>query len=123
METFKIAIKPLGEAYREFEETYQALEAGKPATKHEGVYFTSLNAARKLLTQERLSLLRVIREKQPTSIYELARLIGRDLKNVQEDLALLHSHGLVRLRQRKDNRRGAKVPEVPFQEIALSISL
>jgi predicted transcriptional regulator len=68
METFKIAIKPLDEAYREFEQTYEALRAGKPASKHQGVYFTSLDAARKLLTQERLALLRAIREKGPTSI-------------------------------------------------------
>jgi predicted transcriptional regulator len=123
METFKIAIKPLDEAYREFEETYEALRAGKPAAKRQGVYFTSLDAARKLLTQERLALLRTIRVKGPTSMYELARLVGRDLKNVQDDLALMHKHGLVRFRRRKDDRRGAKIPEVPFREIALRITL
>ncbi len=123
METFKIAIKPLDEAYREFEEAYEALRAGKPATKRQGVYFTSLDAARKLLTHERLALLRAIHKKGPASVYELAQIVSRDLKNVHDDLALLHKHGLVRFRRRNDNRRGAKIPEVPFREISLSITL
>ena len=123
MGTFKIAIKSLDEAYREFEETYEAIRAGKPAERRRGVYFTSLHAARKILTQERLGLLRAIRERGPVSIYELAQSVGRDLKNVQNDMALLHKHGLVRFRRRKNDRRGAKIPEVPFSEIALRIAL
>lgn len=123
METFKIAIKSLDEGYREFEETYEALRTGKPAEKRQGVYFTSLDAARKILTQERLALLRAIRERRPASIYGLAQSVGRDLKNVQDDLALLHKHGLVRFRRRKNDRRGAKIPEVPFRAIALRIAL
>src|SRR2546427_7101485 len=48
-------------------------------------------------TPTRLALLRVIRDKRPGSIYELAKLVGRDFKNVQGDLKLLEKYGLVRL--------------------------
>lgn len=123
METFKIAIKSLDNAYREFEETYEALREGKLAEKHQGVYFTSLDAVRRILTQERLALLRAIREGAPASIYALAQSVGRDLKNVQEDLELLHKHGLVRFHRRTSDQRGAKIPEVPFREIELTIAL
>ncbi len=123
METFSIAIKSLDDAYGEFEKTYEALRRGKPAEKRQGVYFTSLDAVRKILTQERLALLRAIRERTPESIYGLALSIGRDLKNVQDDLELLHKHGLVRFRRRATDQRGAKIPEVPFREIELTIAL
>ncbi len=123
METFNIAIKSLDDAYREFEETYEALRGGKPAEKRQGVYFTSLDAVRRILTQERLALLRAIRERAPTSIYALAQSVGRDLKNVQDDLELLHKHRLVRFRRRVSDQRGAKIPEVPFREIELTITL
>jgi predicted transcriptional regulator len=64
-----------------------------------------------------------IREYGPGSIYELAQHVGRDLKNVHDDLALLHRHGLVRFPKRTKDRRGARIPEVPFGEISLSITL
>jgi predicted transcriptional regulator len=123
METFNIAIKSLDDACREFEETYEALRRGKPAEKHQGVYFTSLDAVRRILTQERLALLHAIRERGPASIYALAQSVGRDLKNVQDDLELLHKQGLVRFRRRVSDQRGAKIPEVPFHEIELTIAL
>ena len=51
-------------------------------------------ADRKLLTPNRLALLRAIRTERPGSRYALARRLGRDLKNVQRDLRLLDSSGL-----------------------------
>jgi predicted transcriptional regulator len=123
METFSIAIKSLDDAYGEFEKTYEALRRGKPVEKRQGVYFTSLDAVRRIVTQERLALLRAIREHAPESIYALAQSVGRDLKNVQDDLELLHKHGLVRFRKRVSDQRGAKIPEVPFGQIKLTIPL
>jgi predicted transcriptional regulator len=123
MDTFSIAIKSLNDAYREFEEAYEALREGQRAEKQQGVYFTSLDAVRRILTQERLALLRAIREHAPESIYALAQSVGRDLKNVQDDLELLHKHGLVCFRKRVGDQRGAKIPEVPFRQIKLTIPL
>src|SRR5439155_18110233 len=55
------------------------------------VYFTSIETARNLLTPNSLALLRAIRTKRPGSIYELAKIAGRDLKNIQDALRLLES--------------------------------
>ncbi len=123
MNTFRIGIRSLEDAYKEFESAFEDLQAGKPVEKRQGFYFTSLDAARKILTKERIGLLHAIRGQGPSSIYELAKAVNRDLKNVQNDLALLHKHGLVRYRVRKDNQRGAKVPEVPYRHIDLRIDL
>jgi len=122
--TLTIEIRPLADLVGDFGQALKAAQQGRTFKRREGVYFTSLEAARNFLTKERLALLHVIREKRPRSIYELAKMVDRDLKNVQQDVALLERHGLVKFTEK---RRGAKskvlVPEAPFDEIALRITV
>ncbi len=122
--TLTIRIKSVGEALEGFRETFRAYEAGARVSRREGVYFTSIEAARNLLTRNRLALLRAIRTQHPGSIYELAKVLNRDLKNVQTDLRLLEKYGLVRMTaRRRTGKRRVKVPEVLFGEIALKIAI
>ncbi len=122
--TLTIKIKPLEEALEGFRETFKALEAGRRVSRRGGIYFTSIEAARNLLTPRRLALLRVIRRKRPSSIYQLAKMLKRDLKNVQDDLRLLEEYGLVRTTKgRGAGRRAVKVPQALFGEIALKIAI
>jgi len=55
-------------------------------------------------------------------VRELAKLSGRDYKNVSEDIALLEQLGLVILEER-GGRGGAKAPVVPYDEIQVTINL
>ena len=126
--TLTIRIMPLAEAMDDFRTTFKALEA-TPRRKARvrrrgGVYFTSIEAARRLLTPNRLKLLHAIRMSRPRSIYALAQRLGRDLKNVQQDLRLLETYGLVTMSERtgRDNR-ARKVPRALFEEIALKIAI
>jgi predicted transcriptional regulator len=122
--TLTIKIKPVGEAIADFRQAFRAAETGRRVTRRDGVYFTSIEAARNLLTPSRLTVLRAIRSKRPRSIYELAKILQRDFKNVQEDLRLLERYGLVRMtRSRGHGTRGAKIPEALFGEIALKIAI
>lgn len=59
----------------------------------------------------------------PQSLYELAKLVGRDFKNDQEDVRLLERHGLVRVARESRGKRRVEVPRVPFEEIALKIAI
>ncbi len=122
--TVIIKIMPAAEALEGFRETFKALQAARRVSRREGIYFTSIEAARNLLTPSRLALLRMIRRHRPGSIYELAKLLNRDLKNVQEDLRLLEGYGLVRMTSgRGAGRRKVKVPEALFEEIALKVAI
>ena len=122
--TLTIKIKPARDALEGFRQTFKALEAGRRVTRREGVYFTSIEAARNLLTPNRLALLRAIRAQPPGSTYELAKRLKRDLKNVQEDLRLLEEYGLIRIRRgRGVGKRRTNVPEALFGEIALKIAI
>ncbi len=122
--TLTIRIKSAGEALHEFRKTYKAVEAGRRVSRRAGVYFTSIEAVRNLLTPNRLALLRAIRAKRPASIYELARMVDRDLKNVQGDLRVLERYGLVEARRsRGAGKRKVKVPRAKFEQIALRIAI
>jgi predicted transcriptional regulator len=122
--TLTLQIKSSAEALQDFKNTFTKVAAGRRVQRREGVYFTSIEAARNLLTRNRLGLLRAIRQLHPRSTYELAQRVGRDIKNVQDDLRLLEEYGLVRLAAGTGaGRRRAKVPEVLFGEIALKIAI
>ena len=122
--TLTIEIRPLTKMLGDFREAFKAAEQRKAFRRRDGVYFTSIEAARNFLTRERLALLRVIRARHPRSIYELAKIADRDLKNVQQDVHLLERHGLIRFTEKRRGRKSKiKVPEAPFEEIALKIAI
>ena len=123
MKTVTFTVEPWTEGLQRFQETFEAARSGRRIAPREIVGFTSLEAARNFLTRERLGLLRTIKTRRPRSIYELATMAGRDLKNVQEDIRILERHGLVRVAKQARGSRTVKVPQVPFEEIALKIAI
>ena len=56
------------------------------------------------MTPNRMHLLRVSNENHSASLYELAKLTHRDLKNVTQDIAFLEDLGLVDLAKPADAR-------------------
>jgi len=117
-----IGIKGLRESLKDFAETWKKLEAGKKVKKKEGIYFDSIDTMRSVLTDKRLSILKAIRERQPKSVYELAKLLGRDLKNVNQDLKLLADVGLVTLEKTETDKK-RMIPHVDYSKILLEISV
>ncbi|HSB72584.1 MAG TPA: hypothetical protein VLH58_09205 [Candidatus Methylomirabilis sp.] len=73
------------------------------------------------MTPKRLQLLRLIRQGRPDSVYQLAKLLGRDFKNVHEDVQTLAAYGLVSLKKSAAGRR-TTVPRAPFSAIEFRIA-
>src|SRR5438128_8595982 len=122
--TLTIQIKSAGDALDGFRDTFKAVEARRRISRREGVYFTSIEAARNLLTPNRLALLRAVRSGRPGSIYELSRMVNRDLKNVQDDLRILETYGLVRMADAtRTGKRRVRVPRSLFDQIELKIAI
>jgi len=96
------------------------IEAGQEVKKQEGLYFESIDTMRAILTNKRLLILKTIKEKEPNSIYELAKILGRDLKNINQDLKLLADVGLVIL-EKMDKDKKRVVPHVDYSKILLEI--
>jgi predicted transcriptional regulator len=125
MKTVSFSIRPIDDVMDDVVETFEAARTGRriPKGPREEVGFTSIEAARNFLTRERLTLLRTIRTRHPSSLYELAKIVERDFKNVQEDIQILERHGLVQIAKEPRGRRKVKVPRVTFDEIALRIAI
>lgn len=117
-----IGIKGLKESLKDFANTWKKLESGKRVKKEEGIYFDSIDTMRAVLTNKRLLILKVIRERKPASIYELAKILGRDIKNVNQDLKLLSDSGLVTLEKTETDKKRV-VPHVDYAKILLEISV
>lgn len=116
----KIAIKSSKELFEEVRGVWKRVEQGEKTKKHEGVYFENLEAMRKVLTEERLRILKVIKQNHPASIYELAKMLGRDVKNTFNDVQFLAGAGLIELKKTKDGRERS-MPIVSYDRIMLEI--
>ena len=116
----KISIKSEDELFKEVKEVWEKLEKGEKLKKHEGISFESLEAMRKVLTEERLKILKVIKKEHPQSIYRLAKILHRDIKNTFDDVQFLAQAGLIELKKTKDGREKT-TPIVNYDKILLEI--
>src|SRR3972149_8369619 len=118
----KIGIRTREEAFKEAKDVMEKLSRGEKVKKHAGVYFENLDAMRKILTEKRLEILHAVKERHPSSIYDLAKMLDRDITNVIDDLDYLKELGLVVLKKSKSGR-DKTVPTVDYDMIRLEIAV
>ena len=122
IKNIKVSIKSDGDIFTEVKEIWGKLESGEKVKKHEGISFESLDAMRKVLTEERLRILKTIRKEHPQSIYQLAKILHRDIKNTFNDVHFLEQAGLVELKKTSDGREKT-TPMVNYEKILLEIAV
>lgn len=107
MRVKKIRIKSLKDSLDDFARVFKQVQAGKrlPTVSEPEIYFESIEAVRKIMTPQRMRLLRYIKQHKPQSIYSLAKGIGKDIKNVYQDLTYLGDIGLIALKDSGRSRR------------------
>jgi predicted transcriptional regulator len=123
MKVMEFGIKSLDDGWKDFEEAWKAAKNRTPYKPRKGVYFTSLEAARNFLTPKRIELLHTIKEKNPKSLYELAKQMGRGFPSVVRDVNILSRHGLIKLTSHAASPRKKVHPEVPYDAINLRIGI
>lgn len=90
----------------------------KKIQKKDEIIFTSLQAASKVFTKRRMEILQAIIKENPRSIYDLARILDKDFKNVHTDVKFLCDIGLIDLKESNDSRKGLR-PVARFSGIEL----
>ncbi len=105
---------------KEAAETMKNVTRGK-RVKRRGhrIFFTSPEALRQFLTPKRLEVIRLIRERQPDSINQLAAFAHRDFKRVYEHVMSLVQAGLVDLSDDKGRKRAPRVADKLRLEIVV----
>lgn len=88
--------------------------------KHES---TELGLLRSFLSNEKAKILHTIKTKQPNSLYQLAKLLGRDFKSVRQDLRVLEQFGLVEMIPIHKGKRGKLKPLLVLDELHINIKI
>lgn len=85
------------------------------------LFFSSLAAVAKVFSPARLQLLGAILRSSPESIYELAKTVKRDFKNVHADVKLLAKIGFLEL-QSSHGKRGAVRPVPKYRGFEIDLA-
>lgn len=91
----------------------------KPAADDPKVWFTSTESFAKVLSAGNRELLRIIAEKAPDSLEELAEITGRAKSNLSRTLKTMVGYGLIRME--RDGRKLA--PKVVHDRVELDLPL
>jgi predicted transcriptional regulator len=97
-----------------FVDAWHRVQAGEPVDEAH-VTFLSFQAMTETLSPRRLELLRFVRQHGAASVRELAASLGRDYKNVHQDVSALEAGGLL-------VREGRRL-SAPWNEVQASIHL
>ena len=116
----KLTVTPTREVLRQFATALGKSGRGEAVEEHSGISFESIEGLRNVLTKRRLELLSVVRHKKPNSIYELSKILNRDMKSVNTDLKVLEENDFVELKKVND-RRQRVIPVVDFDKIEIRV--
>ena len=91
----EIRIGAAGDALDRFEAAWHRVQEGRAMRPLEILSFADLPAMLKTLSPARWKLMQDLREKGACTIYELAKRLQRDYKNVHTDVTQLARLGLI----------------------------
>lgn len=83
--------------------------------------FSNLSDLRKLLSNEKAKMLNVIKNKNPDSIYHLAKMLKRDFKAVRDDVKHLEKFGFVELKSETKGKRKRMKPVITLDNLQINI--
>lgn len=78
---------------------------------------------RSALSNEKARLMHVLKIKQPNSIYETAKLLGRNFKAVRQDIALLEKLGFVEMIPVHKGKRQKLKPILVIDSLEIKINI
>lgn len=118
MTTLKVGIA----SYDEMKSRTMAVARGdrRIADDEPKVWFTSTESFAKVLSASNRELLRLIRERAPSSLDEVAQLTGKAKSNLSRTLRTMEGYGLVRLER---GERGRIRPKVLHDRVELDLPL
>lgn len=112
----EIRVAAPSDALDRFEAAWNRVVEGRPVKTLHVLTMLDLPSLLRNLSPARLQLMTQLREAGPLSIYELARRLGRNYKNVHTDVTQLAALGLIE--RRSDNR-----VIVPWDALRAELSL
>jgi len=85
--------------------------------------FDGLDSLRKLLSKEKARILDAIKHRNPGSIYELAKILGRPFKATFDDVKLLERFGFIGMKEEIVNKRVRMKPEIIVDHMIIHVKI
>ncbi|HEX4066672.1 MAG TPA: MarR family transcriptional regulator [Acidobacteriaceae bacterium] len=90
-----------------------------PRRNEPKIWFESIGTLSQILSDQNRSLLRLILQKQPQSLHELAKVSGRAASNLSRTLRTMERYGLVQM-EPGPNRQ--LIPRVHYSGVEFTVS-
>jgi predicted transcriptional regulator len=84
---------------------------------------SELAILRNLMSNEKARILHTIKAKQPNSLYELAKSLGRDFKSVRQDITVLEKFGFIEMIPIHKGKREKLKPVLALDELQINITV
>jgi predicted transcriptional regulator len=91
--------------------------------EHDSFDFEGLSTLRMLLSNEKAKILHIIKTRNPSSIYELSKMSGRDFKAVSDDIKVLERFGLLDMISEKTGKRERLRPVITTDELIVKFQI
>ncbi len=114
----KIIVQSVEDVKKEWVRAIKGKVKSKP--KNDEIVVTGFDTIAKIFSKTRMEILQAIITRKPKSIYELAKIVDRDFKNVHSDVQFLNDVGLIKLKETDDSRKGLQ-PIAKFSGIELDL--
>lgn len=96
----------------------------KKTSVDKGEYdFSGLLALRQMLNNEKARILHAIKTQNPSSVYQLAKILGRKFKSVNDDIKLLERFGLVELVEESTKNRKRHKPILIADTLTINLKI
>ncbi|WP_176548206.1 hypothetical protein [Natrinema sp. CBA1119] len=115
--TLVVTVRSSSEFHDGVTDGIEALEQGDTVDSTPTLSFTSYDDLMETLTPRVLDLIEAIRQEEPASINETARVVDRDVKNVHGELSRLAQLGIIFFEEDGQSKR----PVVWFDELVITL--
>ena len=85
--------------------------------------FSDIKILRNILTNEKARILHTIKTDAPESIYQLAKILKRDLKSIRSDVKILERFGFIDFVSKKHGKRVSHTPKLAVDKMEFVLSI
>ena len=90
---------------------------------HNEIDLSDIKILRGILSNEKAKILYTLKTKKPKSIYQLSKILERDLKSVRGDLAVLERFGFIEFVAEKKGKRESLMPVLIVDSLQIIINI
>ena len=119
MKKLIVSMKSTEDMFSDFKKVAKDIKRGKAKNTHYEISFESKKDFNKFV--KNISILMVILNFKPHSIYQLAKIADKDLSNIKKIVAFFEEIGALQIKEEKISGRTVKKPVVNYDRVEFDL--